>query len=493
MLANVNLMALQVVVPLMAAPCCVAFTRRGWSWLLALLASAAAFAIAVILFAGASQLAPLSYAMGGWQPPIGIEYKLDKLNGFMLLLVTGIGLLTTIFAKKSVLFEIAAEKQSLFYAAYLLCLAGLLGIIMTNDAFNVYVFLEISSLAMYALIGVGKDRRALVAALEYLVLGSIGATFILIAVGLLYIQTGTLNMDDLATRLPVVIHTIPVKAALAFFTIGLLLKMAIFPMHLWLVNGYTNAPSFVSSFLSATGTKVMVYVLIRILFKVFGYHFALGEMPLHVVLVVLALAGIVVASLVAVFQGNVKRLLAYSSVAQLGYILLGIGLVSKLGMVAALVHLFNHALAKAALFMAVGCVYYRIGSVRVRDFIGVGKAMPWTMAAFVLAGFSLIGVPGTAGFISKWYLVLALLEQGYWWMVLIVLASSLLAVIYIWKVVEIAYFRERKDAASITEAPLAMLVPLWVTVLLSFYFGLSAHLTVDTATNIATVLFGGAS
>ncbi len=489
-----NLIALQVVVPLISAPLCVLLARRGVvAWGIATMASLITFAIALLLFFSAQGGQETAYLMGGWQPPMGIEYNLSPLNGLLLLLISGVAFITLCYAKESVKKEILESKHAQFYTAFLLCLAGLLGILLTNDAFNTYVFLEISSLATYALIAMGKDRRALVASFEYLILGSIGATFILIAIGLLYIITGTLNISDLALRISengLLESSAPLKTALAFFTIGLLLKMGVFPLHLWLTNGYSYAPSFVSAFLSATATKVMAYVLIRIIFQLFGIEFSFGDMPLAYILLIFALFGMIIGSLVAAFQQNSKRLLAYSSVAQIGYILLGIGLASQAGLTAATLQIFSHALAKAAVFMAIGCVFYRVGGTSLTDLRGIAKYMPWTLSAFALAGLSLIGVPGTAGFISKWYLITALMEKQLWWLIAALLFSSLLAVVYVWKIVESAYFQESYHR-DIAEAPLAMLIPLWVMVLLSFIFGFYTEWTVGVATLVASSLMGG--
>jgi len=204
---------------------------------------------------------------------------------------------------------------------------------------------------------------------------------------------------------------------------------------------------------------------------------------------VLAVLGMLTASAVAVNQPDARRMLAYSSVAQVGYMVLGLSLASVAGLTASLLHLMNHALMKGALFMAMGCVAYRLGGTRVADLAGLGRAMPWTMAAFVAAGLSLIGVPLTVGFVSKWYLVLAALEQGMWLLVVAVLASSLLAVAYVWRVVEIAYFRGPAPAA-VREAPWSLLVPTWVLVLANFWLGIDTRVTVGLATQAAQALFG---
>lgn len=486
-----HLPVLGVIVPLLSAPICSTLPKGRIAAGFATLVTWLAFTIAVTLMIKVSQHGPITYALGNWPAPIGIEYRVDLFNAFMLLLVSGVGAVTMPFAWKSVAAEIPEEKQTLFYTVYLLCLAGLLGMIVTNDAFNIFVFLEISSLSTYTLIAMSTRRKSLVASFEYLILGTVGATFYLIGVGLLYMVTGTLNITDLAHRLPPLLDTAPVMTAFAFITIGLALKFALFPLHLWLCNAYTYAPSFVSAFLAATATKVSLYVLIRLLLVVFGKDFSFGEMPLALILTVLALFAMVVGSLVAVFQDNVKRLLAYSSVAQIGYIVLGVGLATQAGMTASVLHLFNHALAKGGLFLAVGCILYRTSGVHLSHFYGVGKSMPWTMGAFIVCGLSLVGIPMTAGFISKWYFITALMEKQMWAILAVFVVSSLLAVVYMWRIIEAAYFKEPPEGAEvIKEAPLPMLISCWVMALGSLVFGLYTP-TVGWASAIAKHLIAG--
>ncbi|MCB1717163.1 MAG: monovalent cation/H+ antiporter subunit D family protein [Candidatus Competibacteraceae bacterium] len=486
-----HLPILQVILSLLAAPLCALLPAGRLPWLLALVVSTLSLLIAGTLLSQVWDGAVISYALGGWPPPIGIEYRVDVLNAFILLLVTIIGTLVMLYAYASINSEIERKRQPLFYAAYLLCLSGLLGITITGDAFNVFVFLEISSLATYTMIALGRNRRALTASYQYLIMGTIGATFILIGIGLLYAMTGTLNMADLAVRLPAVDGARTVQAAFAFLTVGICLKLALFPLHLWLPNAYAYAPSVVTAFIAATATKVAVYLLLRFFFTIFGNEFSFGSMHLHFVLLPLALAAILATSTVAIFQNNIKRLLAYSSVAQIGYMILGIAFASVTGVTAGILHLFNHALMKSALFLALGCVVYRIGSCNLNDMAGLGKRMPWTMAAFVAGGLSLIGVPLTVGFISKWYLILGALERGWWWVAVLVLIGSLLAVIYIWRVVETAYFKPAPEGQTARcEAPLSMLVPMWILVLANFYFGIDASLSTGAARFAAQQLLG---
>lgn len=486
-----HLPALQVVIPLVAAPVCALSFHGRVAWVISVGAAWTSFAIAIALFAEVVGSGAFSYHMGGWLPPWGIEYRVDYLSAFVLLIVSGIGAVVAPYAGYTVHGRIAANRQHLFFATFLLALAGLLGIVITGDAFNVYVFLEIASLASYVLVAQGRDRRALTAAYQYLILGTIGATLILIGIGLLYVMTGTLNMADLAARIPALEGNRTILAAFAFITVGVSLKLALFPLHLWLPNAYTYAPSAVSAFLAATATKVAAYVLLRFTFTIFGAKFAFGAQPLEWILIPLALIAAVAGSLVAIFQTDVKRLLAYSSVAQIGYIALGIGFASKTGLTGGIVHLLNHALMKGGLFLAVGCVSYRTGGVDLAHFRGLGRRMPFTMAAFVVGGLSLVGTPLTVGFISKWYLVSAAIEADLWPVAAIVLASSLLAMVYVGRILEAAYFHApAAGGAAIREAPPVMLAATWLLIGGCVFFGINTELTVRIAAAAAQALLG---
>ena len=486
-----NLPVLQVVLPLIAAPLCVLLRHANLVWFLALLVSWSAFAIAILLLLRVLDTGDIVYALGGWAPPWGIEIRIDTANAFVLVIVSAISAVVLPFARRSVEAEIAAHQIHLFYTMYLLCLTGLLGIVVTGDAFNLFVFLEISSLSSYVLISLGRHRRALHAAYQYLIMGTIGATFYLIGVGLLYVMTGTLNMADLAGRVEGVADTATVHAAIAFMLVGVGIKAAIFPLHTWLPNAYCYAPSVVTAFLAATATKVSIYVLLRLFFIGFDLLTVLQQDIMQLVLMPLAVGGMLVASTVAIFQNNVKRLLAYSSVAQIGYMVLGIAIASVTGLTASIVHLFNHAMIKGGLFLAMGCIVLRIGSAQIRELAGLAKEMPWTMAAFVIGGLSLIGVPLTTGFISKWVLVQGALKLGMWWAAVLVIFSSLLAIAYVWRVVEFAYFQPAPEGrTAVREAPLSMLVPTWILILANLYFGVETSATIDIARQAAETLLG---
>lgn len=479
---------LQVVIPLLAAPIC-SLLRGKLAWLFASVVAWACFAVSVSLLLHVYANGAWTYELGGWEPPWGIEYNIDIIAAFVLVIVSSMAAITVSATNVLVCNEIDASKHGYFYTAFLLCLTGLLGIVATGDAFNVFVFLEISSLSSYAMIAMGDNRKSLTAAYEYLIMGTIGATFILIGIGLLYMQTGTLNMLDLQTRISDISELKSVHAAFAFFTVGICLKLALFPLHHWLPNAYAHAPSMVSIFLAATATKVALYLLYRVFYTIFGFEFSFDLLHLDRVLLPLSIIAIVVSSFNAIFQPGLKRLLAYSSLAQIGYMTLGIALQTKAGLVASIIHLFNHAFIKGALFMCVACMVARTKTSIIEDLAGVGKLMPWTSGAFFVGGFGLIGIPLTSGFISKWYLVTAILEKEWWWLAILVVATSLLAVVYVWRVIEFLYFREPKpELSDIQEAPLPLLIATWVVTLSVLYFGIDTRFPSTLAHAAADVL-----
>ena len=488
-----HLPALAVVVPLIAAPLIVLLRRPAAAWAIAAAACAFSFAAALLLAAEVLSSGAISYHLGSWPPPWGIEYRVDALSSYVLVLVSGVGVVTALYAWRSIAAELPSDQRYLFYALHCLCVSGLLGMTVTGDAFNLFVFMEIASLSSYVLIALGRDRRALFAAYQYLILGTIGATFYVIGVGLLYLVTGTLNIADIAERLPQAENSRAVLAALAFVTVGVSLKLALFPLHFWLPNAYAHAPSVVTALLAATATKVAVYVLLRFYFGIFGIQLLTESLPMREILLALSVVAIVSASLVALWQADLKRLFAYSSVAQIGYITLGIGLASRDGLTAAVAHLFNHGITKGALFLLVGGIALRAGSANLECARGLARSMPLTALGIVIAGLSLIGVPGTAGFISKWFLVLAAIEAGQWWLAALIVATSLIAVAYVWRFVEAAYLSGPGDRTPAPgEAPLTMLAPAWLLVAACVWFGLDTSWSVGGAQRAAALMLGSA-
>jgi len=481
---------LLIAIPLFAAPVCVLLGGRWLTYLLSVIVCGTTFAISVELMHQVIKFGPIHYEIGNWKPPYGIEYVVDGLSGFVMMFISALAAIVLLYGKPSIDAEIPRSKHYLFYASYLLCMTGLLGMCITGDLFNVFVFLEISSLSSYALISLGRTRRAPLAALQYLILGTIGATFFLIGIGLLYQMTGTLNMTDIANRLDTETGPRTLLVAFGFMTVGLFVKMAVFPLHSWLPNAYTYAPSVVTAFVAATATKVSVYAFIRLVFGIFKPEFAFEQMPLGTLIIALSLVGIFMASTAAIFQDDVKRLLAYSSIAQIGYMLLGIGMATQQTLTAGIVHMFNHALIKGGLFMVVGCFVLRLGSSRLSDWRGAAKTMPWTSLAWAIGGLGLIGVPMTAGFVSKWSLLTGAFEANQQVVAGMMLLSSLLAVVYVWQVVETLYFSEELSSAveGATEAPAWMLMTMYVVIGAILFFGVFPQIPVQLASDAAEAL-----
>ena len=490
-MSSIHLPVLLIVIPLMAAPLCIMLRHSTLAWCVAVLANIAVVLFSLSLFWQVVDGDVIHYELGGWAAPTGIEYYIDTLNALLSIVIASISLLALFYARRSVQYEIAEPRHYLFYTGWLLCLTGLLGIVLTGDAFNVFVFLEISSLAMYMLIALGRERKqALLAAFRYLIMGSIGASFILLGIGFLYAATGTLNMVDLANRLPDVNGSRTVLVGFSFITVGLLIKAAVFPVYSWLPSAYQYAPTAVSVFLSGTATKVSLYIFLRFFFHVFGGDYSFGQMLLGKVLLPLAVVGFFIMSIVAIFQSDIRRVLAYSSIAQIGYILAAISMATEVGLTAGIIHIVNHAFIKAALFAAVGCIVYRLGTAQIANMSHLIASMPWTVAAFIVAGLSLIGIPLTAGFISKWSLVSAAIDSGWNVIAVMILMSSLMAIIYIGKIIEVFCFQKSgKVPAQVKEAPLSMLVPLWALVLISLYTGIHGDLVVGFAEQSASQLF----
>lgn len=496
-----QLPALIVVLPLLVALVLPFFGRGHQSWFLATLTTWGVFAMTVALQLQVRGLDKdpstahpfISYAIGSWRIPWGIEFRIDALNAFVLLVIAMVSAVVTFYARLSLATGIPPERLNFFYSAWLLFISGLLGVAMSGDVFNVYVLIEISALASYTLVAMGQyqNRKALSGSINYLVLGTIGASFFLIGVGYLYSVTGTLNMADLSSRLRYLHDNRAVITALAFLLIGLSVKMALFPLHGWLPDAHGYAPPIVSALLSGVAIKVGAYVMIRLIFSVLGVEFSFLKLPTGPVLWILASLAILFGSYTAIQQTSLKRLLAYSSVAQMGYIALGFALANENGLTGALIHIFNHALMKSGLFLVAGIVSYRLGEADLKCMGGLGRKMPFTMAALTAGGLGLIGVPLTSGFISKWYLVSGAIDRGLIPLAVVVLLGSILAVVYVWKVVEIVYFKPVADSAGdVTEAPWSLVVPAWTLIGASLYFGVEASFSSGLARHAARFLLG---
>lgn len=440
--------------------------RLGYG--VAVLGTAVAFVISVVgLVQVSGDGETLRYALGHWLPPVGIEFVLDPLAGFMTVLITFMGLMAVIYAPRSLAFE-APGKRVFAVPAMLLLLAGLCGMSVTGDLFNLYVFLEIAALAAYALLAIG-DRGAPVATLRYLLIGAVGGGLYLLGVAFVYFSVGTLNMADVYARLPELVGSRAVIAAACFMVLGLGVKMALFPLHFWLPDVYTNGPSASVGLIAPIMTKVSAYAIIRLFLDVFPPGYLTDALPMASTIGWLSAAGIMYGSVLALAQDDYRRMLAYSSVGQISYVGLGIGLANPLGFIGGILHILNHALMKGCLFLISGAVRLRTGRTRISGFGGLGRRMPWTMVAFVVAALAMVGIPPTAGFFSKWYLLLGAAEGGAWIWFGVIIASSLMTAVYFFRTVERIYRDpEEGEAGYMAEnveaddPPASMLAPILI-------------------------------
>lgn len=463
--------------------------KRKLTYPIALLASSVALSFSAIGLVYVLNTGTHHYYLGNWIPPIGIEYVVDALSAFVVLIVNGIGFFVMIYSHKSLEREMPG-KEVPFHTVALLFLAGLSGMVVTGDLFNLYVFLEISSLSAYALVSVGQ-KRAPVAAFRYLMLGTIGASFYLLGIGFLYLDSGSLNMLDNAKIIPLLSEKGLVLVSLTLIIVGIGLKMAMFPLHLWLPDAYTYAPSVGSAYLAPIATKVSAYVMIRILFSVFNPEFVSKYYNFTEVIAWLSAVGILWGSIMAIAQNDYKRMLAYSSISQIGYIGLGIGLANPLGFFGAVLHILNHALMKATLFLVNGNIFYRFGTTSIPMFDEkLRKKLPYTTAAFTIAALSMIGIPPTAGFFSKWYLVLASVDKNNWIFVIVIGLSSLLNLIYFFRIIEKLYITKKSDITTnedvrMNEVPISMLVPTLLFSILVIVLGIFNAYIVDYILKLA--------
>ncbi|MCK4621794.1 MAG: hypothetical protein KAT62_06220 [Desulfuromonadales bacterium] len=478
----------------MAAPLLTAFFvnllgRVSKAWIAPLTLGSLAFssAVSIIVLGRVIAYGGFSYTVGNWQPPYGIELVVDPLSALMLVLISVVALIATMSALRSVSQELP-DQEYLFFTLYLILIAGLLGLVLTADAFNLYVLLEITSITTYGLIAMGKGRAPL-ASFNYIIMGSIAASFYLLGVGYLYLMTGSLNMADIARILPTIDGGAAVATALAFILVGLFIKMAFFPLHGWLPNAYSLAPTGAAMLAAPLMTKVTIYLMVRVMFSIFSVDFLFLQNPAVQNGIVWAAAlAILCASALALAQRDLKRMLTYIIVAEVGYMVGGVWLANSTGMTGAILHIVNDALMTLCLFLAVAALLYRLGSVEFDNLQGIYRKMPITMAAFTVGAFAMIGIPPTAGFFSKWYLLLGGIEAGQWGYVVALLFSSLVNAVLFFRIIEIGYFHkdgEHHGHEKLAEAPLSMQIPLLISATALIVIGLGSGPLVETIIKLA--------
>ena len=379
------------------------------------------------------------YHMGGWPTPIGIDLRLDALAILLLLAVSLVGFAVALY---SVDYMRRFSARGHFYSLFLLMVTGMNGVILAGDLFNLYVFLEVAAVASYSLVAFGCAHEELEASFRYVVLGSLSSALILIAIALVYGITGTLNMAHMAGRIAETGMDAPLLLAFGLFICGFSFKTALVPFHAWLPDAHPAAPAPVSAMLSGVLIKAIgIYVLARLVFNVFG----VDESELGL-LRWLGVLSMVVGGLLAAGQKDIKRLFAYSSISQVGFMVLGLGLGTPLGLVGALYHLINHSMFKSLLFLNAGAVEYATGTRNLKKLGGLNRALPVTSATSLIGSMSIAGIPPFNGFWSKLIIILACVESGYYGFAAVAVAISVVTLAYQLKVQRLAFFASLPDA-----------------------------------------------
>jgi multicomponent Na+:H+ antiporter subunit D len=450
----------------------------------------AAYGVLIVSIAGslAAALATLAqvvqtgqavhYRMGDWFPPMGIELVIDHLSGGVLVLISASALLTAIYSMHTARQD-NPDRLNHYYALFTLLVAGLLGMTATGDVFNLYVLLEISALSSYGLLARGKGK-AYYATFRYLMMGTIGASFYLLGVGYIYIMTGSLNMADLAEILkrPELEASVNVRIGFTLIILGVWIKMALFPLHAWLPNAYSRAGTTTACLIAPLMTKVSVYVMLRIMFTVFSADYIFQQIAWSRLVIYLASAAAVLGMITALSQRDLRKMLTYIIVAEIGYLTGGAWLANTAGYTGAVYHILADGLMTLCLFMAVGAVIFRTGESTAAAMQGIFRRMPVTAAVFLIAAASVVGIPPTCGFFSKWYLLKGAVQAGEWVFVAALIIAGLVAAVMFFRLLEMAFFGPLDDAVTekgsgrppaaalkirMQEAPLTMLLPLMVT------------------------------
>jgi multicomponent Na+:H+ antiporter subunit D len=420
----------------------------------------------------------IHYRMGDWIPPMGIELVIDHLSAVVLVMISGCALLTAVYSMHTARQD-NPDRLHHYYALFALLVAGLLGMTATGDVFNLYVLLEISAISSYGLLARGKGK-AYYATFRYLMMGTIGASFYLLGVGYLYIMTGTLNMADLAGILsrPELEASVNVRIGFTLIILGVWIKMALFPLHAWLPNAYSRAGTTTACLIAPLMTKVSVYVMLRIMFTVFSADYVFQQIAWSHLVIYLASAAAVLGMITALAQRDLRKMLTYIIVAEIGYLTGGAWLANTAGYTGAVYHILADGLMTLCLFMAVGAIIYRTGESTAAAMQGIFQRMPVTAGGFLVAGASVVGVPPTCGFFSKWYLLQGAVQAGAWVFVAALLMAGLVAATLFFRLLERAFFGSLDDAVMETagtesgsavrkirleEAPLTMLLPLVIT------------------------------
>ena len=440
----------------------VCLKHRHWSKSISLTILAAMVLVSILNLHNVVNHGEVRYAFSGWTAPLGIEWVADGLASVILVLLSVLGLLGVVFTGPTSPKALGGRIVN-YYTLILLFFSALTGIVFAADFFNIFVFLEVAAISSYALIGVAGGR-ALFAAFRYLILGTIGASIYLLGVSYLYAVTGTLNMADMADKLPFLLGSKALVGGLLFIFIGLGIKMALVPFHSWMPEAYAYAPDSVSPIMASLLTKIVLLAWVRIIYWVLNASIVIFDIPiLQLVAVLGALAAVIGASL-ALAQRDIKMMFAYGGVSHIGIILIGIGQGNQTGFVGGIFYLLNDAVMQAALFFLAGVAFCHYGVRTIDDLGRVGKQAPWLTGSLIVVALGMIGLPPTGGFFGKWNIILGALEASNYVSVAAVLLATLLTLAYFVKLFE-GIFRQTSTGFDLQfgEFPLSFKMTLGVT------------------------------
>jgi len=417
----------------------------------------------------------ITLSIGNPSNLLGIEFYVGKSEALVALVFTFVMVMILWYSKFNLEKEVEENRLSFFYILINILLASLLGVIYTNDLFNSYVFIEVSTLSACGIIILKDKKENIKATVKYLIMSTIGSGLVLMAIAYIYSITGHLNISNIHEIIinNYQFHRNAVLIILGLFTVGLGIKSAVFPLHSWLPDAHSSAPTPASAALSALVIKVYVFMLMKVLFRMFSYEIVNSFIIMDIILL-LGSMGMIFGSIMAIMQKELKRMVAYSSVAQMGYIVFGIGLGTVSGTAIAIYHIIGHAVTKSSLFLISGLFIKKTGSKKIEDLKGIGREMPFTLALFTLGAFSMVGIPILPGFISKWYLSLSCIEVGRVPLILIILASSLLNLLYYFPIVINGYFGNENLQGKIYKSkkiPFVRLLPIFLLVLSMIVIG----------------------
>jgi len=423
---------------------------------------------------------PVIVSIGGWQPPFGINLVAGPAGALFSAIIAFVGLLVSVYALDYIK-EGATEK---YHMLYLLLLTGATGVVLTGDIFNLFVFFEILCISSYSLVAYLRDKASIESAVKYLIQGAVGSSLLLIGIGLLYGLFGTLNMADIAQNIRSV-SPISVFVPMVLIVAGLGVEAAIFPLNAWLPDAHSSAPSSISAILSGIAIEVGLYAVARVIFTIFG---AQSFLPFLAFLGILTL---LVGEMCAFSQNNLKRMLAYSSIGQIGLILFALAIATSYGVTGGLFQLISHTLSKALLFLTAGYMIYRAGSMEISALEGMGKKMPLTCLAFTIGAFSLVGLPPFIGFPSKFLVVRAALATKETFFIIFIglaLLGTVIEAAYFFRVVQVLYFKADITNPPSKDAPVTALITMFIFVVLIVIVGIYPKLVTDVLNSAASEL-----